>query len=196
MKKRKKKKEGQYRKSWDYIKESRNSIFFILGIFIITALIGGLFEAPPLVSQAILEKLKELIELTQGLNTFELIVFIFFNNLWISFVGLILGFLAGVVPFFIAASNGYVLGFVSRAVVQEEGFLELWKLLPHGIFELSAVIISLGLGVKLGMFIFTKNPGKEFKKRFFEGIRVFFLVIIPLLFFAAIIEGLLIYFFG
>jgi len=35
-----------------------------------------------------------------------------------------------------------------------EGYGILWRLVPHGIFELPAVFISLGLGIKLGTFIF------------------------------------------
>ena len=34
---------------------------------------------------------------------------------------------------------------------------DLFRLLPHGIFELPAIFISLGLGLRFGMFIFQKE---------------------------------------
>ena len=91
--------------------------------------------------------------------------------------------------------NGYILGFVMLKSVQANGALVLWKLLPHGIFELPALFISLGLGVKLGAFIFKKNKIKTLKIYLFESARVFVFVILPLLFIAAIIEGSLIFLF-
>ena len=78
----------------------------------------------------------------------------------------------------------------------ELGYFSLWKILPHGIFELPSIIISFALGIKLGMFVFAKNPSKEFKKRFVLGLKTFVFVILPLLVIAAIIEGLLIGFVG
>ena len=58
-----------------------------------------------------------------------------------------------------------------------------------------AVFISLGLGLKLGMFIFSKKPGLELRKRFFESLNVFLFIVVPLLIIAAIIEGILIFIF-
>jgi stage II sporulation protein M len=188
----KKKRQGQYRQCWNYIKESRKYIWFVISIFILFAIFAVVFPVPDLIAEKINQVIKELINLTQELNTIELIGFIFFNNLRASFFGIIFGVVIGVIPFLITISNGYVLGFVSKAVVSEVGFLEIWRLLPHGIFELPAVFISLALGIRWGMFLFAKNPGKEFKTRFFEAIRVFFFIIIPLLIIAAIIEGILI----
>jgi len=66
---------------------------------------------------------------------------------------------------------------------------------PHGVFELPAVFISLGLGVRFGTFMFSKNALSELKHRFIGSIKVFFFVIMPLLVLAAIIEGVLITFF-
>jgi len=50
--------------------------------------------------------------------------------------------------------------------VQTDGFLSLWRLLPHGIFELPAVFISLGMGLKIGMFIFQKKKLELVEKCF------------------------------
>ncbi len=107
---------------------------------------------------------------------------------------MILGIFLGFVPLVVAVVNGYVLGFVASKTVAVEGWLILWRLLPHGIFEIPAVLISIALGLKLGSFLFTsKNKGwKEFWKWIKDVVRVFIFVIIPLLVIAGIIEGLLI----
>ncbi len=119
----------------------------------------------------------------------ELIKFIFLNNLQSSFYGMIFGVLLGIFPMIAAIANGYLLGFVASISVENGGFLVLWRLLPHGIFELPAVFISLGLGLKFGMFIFQKRKLESFREYFFNSLRVFFLIIIPLLIIAGIIEG-------
>ena len=68
----------------------------------------------------------------------------------------------------------------------KEGIFILWRLLPHGIFEIPAILISTSLGIRLG------TDFKNFKKNLKSAIRVFLLIIVPLLVIAGIIEGLFI----
>lgn len=182
----------EYIKSFNFLRESKKFIFWIIAIFLFLGIIG--FFVPPSeeISKTIMEQLKEIVEKTQGMNVFELILFIFFNNIQTSFSGMIFGFLLGIVPIIVTLVNGYLLGFVSAMSVDLEGVSSLLSLLPHGIFELPAVFISLGLGLKFGSFIFQKDILKSFKDFFWNSIRVFILIVIPLLIIAAVIEGSLI----
>jgi stage II sporulation protein M len=107
---------------------------------------------------------------------------------------MLLGVFFGIFPLFVAIVNGYLLGFVSRFAVEEGGILILWRLIPHGIFELPAVIISIGLGLKLGVSMIGKNRKKVLKKDLRKSFRFFLFVIFPLLLIAGIIEGILIWF--
>jgi stage II sporulation protein M len=182
----------QYKKSFDYIRQSKNFIFFVILIFFIFALIGFFMPVPAFISEKIAEFIRDLIAKTEGMSKREIISFIFWNNLQTGFLGFILGFIFGIFPFLATAVNGFVVGFVANQGVQSEGVFILWRLLPHGIFELPAIFISFGLGIKLGTFIFKKRKFEAFKKFFLESIRVFISIIIPLLILAAIIEGLLI----
>ena len=93
----------------------------------------------------------------------------------------------------IAIANGYILGFVSSMSVESAGVASLGKIIPHGIFELPAIFISLGLGLKFGTFAFQKNKAKSFKNYLINSLRVFLLIVIPLLIIAGIIEGTLIF---
>ena len=71
---------GLYKQSWNYIKESRNYIYSIIGVFVVFALIGYLVPPTPEVQDMIMEFLKDLIEKTQNLNQGELTAYIFWNN--------------------------------------------------------------------------------------------------------------------
>jgi len=191
--KRKKTLKQNYIDSWNYLKESKRFIFIMALIFLIFVLVGFILPAPDSVAQKILELLEQIIEKTQGMNFIELLWFIFWNNLKVSFIGIISGILFGIFPLLTAIANGYLLGFVSYFVVGQESFLSLWKIIPHGIFELPAVFISLGLGLKLGTFIFQKKKIKYLKENLHKSLKIFFLVVLPLLLFAAIIESIFIF---
>ncbi|MFA4952863.1 MAG: stage II sporulation protein M [Candidatus Pacearchaeota archaeon] len=183
-------------KSWNYLKSSKNFIWSVVIIFFIFALIGFFVPAPDILSEKIIEFLKNIIDKTDGMSAVELIVFLFNNNLQASFIGMIFGIFLGIFPVLVAAANGYLVGFVGALSVNENGFSVLLNLLPHGIFELPAVFISLGLGVKIGTFIFQNKKLKYFKNYFWSSLRVFVFIVLPLLIIAAIIEGTLIYFIG
>ena len=177
----------------DFLKTLKNYIWFSCGLFLLTIIIGYLF--PIFFVTQVQNLIQELIKETQGLNFFELIKFIITNNMQSAFSGMILGVFFAVVPIAILVVNGYVLGFVANKSVSYEGFLILWRLLPHGIFEIPAIIISISLGMKLGLFLLVykgENKKKEFLEWIKNSLRVFILVVIPLLVIAGIIEASLI----
>jgi len=183
----------EYRDSWGYIKDSRNFIYIVIGIFLIFGLIGFFIPAPDFLMEQILDFIRELLEKTQAMSQMELIQFIFFNNLKSSFFGMVFGIALGIFPLFSSIINGYILGFVASMTVEGEGFSILWRLLPHGIFELPAVFISLGLGLKLGTFVFYEKKLETFKEFFWSSLKVFLFIVIPLLILAGIIEGSLVF---
>jgi stage II sporulation protein M len=158
----------------------------------LTFLIGFVF--PIFFADEIVAFINELIASLEGLSAVELIGFIFWNNLKASFFAIVLGITFGILPLVILVVNGYLLGFVSRLAVNERGILTMWQLLPHGVFELPAIILSIGIGFKIGVDI-VKGSGK-LKYNFVEGLRFFVFVILPLLVIAAVIEGLLIWLVG
>lgn len=183
----------EYKDSINYIKETKNFTFAIITIFIIFILIGFFIPAPLQIEEAITKFIQELLEKTKDMSQAELISFIFTNNLQSSFFGMIFGILFGIFPIITSIVNGYLLGYVASAVTNTESILSLWRILPHGIFELPAIFISLGLGLKISSFVFQKEKIKSLKKYLIKSIKTFILIIIPLLIIAAIIEGILIY---
>jgi len=175
-----------------YIKESRNYIYIIIALFIISGIFGYLNASRLTFLDLII---KQLLESTKDLPGFSLIRFIFLNNIQSAFYGFIFGIIFGIFSMFNALVNGLLIGYVMEKAVSSVGILQTLKLLPHGIFELPAIFISLGLGLKLGTFVLSKKPLKELRRSFLEGLNTFFLIVLPLLIIAAIIEGLLITFF-
>jgi stage II sporulation protein M len=179
-----------YSKCFKFFLTCKPYILFAAMLFFITAIIGFMF--PIFFREEIFNIMLEMTGLLEGKNMIELISLIFFNNIKASFMAMILGIGVALFPIFTAVINGYILGFVSREVVSAEGFFILWQLLPHGIFEIPAILLSIGIGVKIGTDLFKKNPGEKLRKNIREGLRFFAFVIFPLLLTAGIIEGLLI----
>ena len=184
----------EYKESWRYLKELKSFVFIILGVFLVAGILGYFIQLPENVYNRLIEYILELIQLTEGKSLFGLISFIFVNNIQSSFFGILFGIIFGIFPLMSTFINGYFLGFVSNITVRAEGFSILWRLLPHGIFELPAIFISFALGLKLGTFLFKKNKKKAFIDYLWNSIRIFLLIILPLLIVAAVIEGCLIFF--
>ena len=186
----------QYKESWNFIKQSSSFIYTIVGLFILFILIGAFLPTPKSLEAFILQTIKDIVGSLEGLNTFGLVIHIFINNMKASLLALLLGILFGIFPVFSAISNGYLIGYVSKITIKEEGILILWRLLPHGIFELPAIMISLGIGLKLGIGLFKSNNFKLLKQNIKKALWVFALIVFPLLLIAGIIEGLLVAFLG
>ncbi len=182
----------QYKKSWDFIRDSKKFIWLIILIFLIFAFLGFVVPVPEAISEMILEFIQNLLEKTQGMSHFELTKFIFLNNLQSSFFGMLFGVFFGILPVLGAIVNGFLLGFVGLLSIKLSGIWVLWRLFPHGIFELPAIFISLGLGLRLGSYIF-KRKKNSFKEEILNSLRVFLYVVLPLLIVAAIIEATLIF---
>jgi stage II sporulation protein M len=183
----------EYKKCLKYLKESKNFIFVVMGVFFISGFLGFVFPLPQEFYDKIMVYLQDILQQTEGLSLLELINFIFINNLKSTFVGIFFGIILGIFPIISSIANGYVLGFVSFLSVSKAGVLSLWRIFPHGIFEIPAIFISLGLGLKMGTFIFQKKKIQTLRSYLLNSLRVFLLIIMPLLFIAAIIEGTLIF---
>lgn len=181
----------EYKESLNYIKNSKKFINFGIGLFVFFVFFGFFIPAPKIIENEIMNFLRELLEQTKNMSSLELIKFIIFNNIKSTFSGIVLGMFFCVFPLLSIIVNGYLLGFVSFLSVNQENLFSLWKILPHGIFELPAIFLSLGLGLKLGTFIFQKKKLKCFLEYSINSLKVFLLIVIPLLILAGIIEGTL-----
>ncbi len=221
-----------FNKSLEDLKDLKNYFWLSLFLFIIVSLIG--FAFPTFFEDEIRGIIKGLVDKTESLGPVELTVFIISNNIFSSFIGMVSGIFVSVPSATIIIVNAYLLGFVANISVQKFGFLFLWRLYPHGIFEIPAILISTSLGIRIGyllmrdsiieynkkinnlayyfiiilsiltfffsfiiyilMSLLNKKLRQKFTNNFNYSLRIFILIVVPLLVIAGIIEGVLIYF--
>ncbi len=139
----------------------------------------------------IIEVLRRAFGELREFDPIQLMLFIFLNNSVKSFMVILLGPALGIVPFFFTVMNGGILGLAMGRVVESRGIaFALAAVLPHGIFEIPAIIASSAIGFRLAWEVLRKifsggNVLRELKK----GLRFFLLRIAPLLLVAAFIEA-------
>ena len=154
------KKRGIFRESWEYIKFCRKYIYAISIIFLLGTFLGFFLRN----DLGFLDSfLRDIVNQTKGMNLPELIFFIFQNNLRSAFFTMLFGIFLGLSPMINALFNGTILGYVFSKAEMAEGFIVIFRVLPHGIFELPAIFISLGMGLKLGLG-FIENYFALYKK--------------------------------
>jgi stage II sporulation protein M len=145
----------------------------------------------------------DLLASTEDLGGVALFWFIVRNNITVSLIAFLGGLFFGILPVFFALSNGAIVGYVLHLASVEEGLRSWWYLLPHGIFELPAVFLSLALGLHLGVqmvhlfgaFFYGKDirrQGTRVVSSLSSGLFLFGVFVLPLLIIAGIIETLLI----
>lgn len=179
---------SEFFSSLKYLKESQSFIWGSAIVFIVSIILGYFLHAHLGFYDNVL---KEMIEKVSGLTGIRLIVSIFWNNLFASFLAIVLGIVLGIFPVLFNVYNGLMIGYVIKKVSMVSGLSEMWRLFPHGIFEIPAIMIAFGLGVRLGWFFLAKDEGEELRRRVIGSIRVFLFIILILIIVAAIIEGTL-----
>jgi len=137
-----------YKDSFELIKSAKTEILIIVLVLFLMALVG--YYMPFLFEEQVLEILKKMILELEGKEGLSLIIHIFANNSQASLFGILIGVVFGIFPLLAVFVNGYVIGFTSQLAVSKAGALILLKLIPHGIFELPAVILSMAIGLYLG----------------------------------------------
>ena len=119
-------------------------------------------------------------------------LFIFLKNTSALVISFVLSPILCLVPILALFINGWVIAFVSTLVVEEEslGFL-LAGLLPHGIFELPALILGQAAALNFGVMAIRALFKKERRNLLLPGLKQnlkYFGVALALLLPAAIIE--------
>ena len=120
-----------------------------------------------------------------------IMIIIFLKNLLASAMAMLLGLGLGIIPLLVATSNGFLLGVVAHGAVQQSGLLFLAAgILPHGILELPAVLISIAIGFRLGylLALILAREKADLAGETRIAVRLLWRYITPILFLAAIIE--------
>jgi uncharacterized membrane protein SpoIIM required for sporulation len=168
------------------IAEARSCIFIAMVLYGCAIFVGWAYADN---LSFLEEQLKRLAAQFAEKNAITFIFKIFLHNLIATYVAMCFVILFGVVPTIIAVFNGIILGWI---IATSAGMTEanIWMLIiPHGIFEWPAMIVAWGIGLwRGGGYRFSDTSG-TWKERWETAHKVFFTVVLPLLFIAAIIEG-------
>jgi len=126
-------------------------IFIAIFLFGIGLVVG--LATPTSIASLLSEDITALERFSRILVPFEFltVIVIFFKNALALLLSFVLSPILCLIPILALTVNGWLIAFVSVAVVQEEslGFL-LAGLLPHGVFELPALIIGEAAALSFG----------------------------------------------
>lgn len=127
--------------------------FFIIS-FILGYLLAGESTTPP---PELIEPLRRLAELIAGGDPLYQVAFIFVNNAVKSFLNVLLAPVFGIYPLTFILLNGFMTGFIASASVSRSGpLVVLFGLLPHGVLEIPAIIVSNALGLRIAFITMKK----------------------------------------
>ena len=177
-----------------YLQELRPHIkasIFLLAIGMLVGILSGahFFDIAPRFS----ESLGSFAQIFTGLPKPLLASAIFLNNGVKTFLVLLLGVVGGILPVCFLLLNGYAIGLVLYITIQSKGIASfLLAIVPHGIFELPAVLLGASIGIFLGARATKRLFGKfetTLKSDLRRAIRFYCAVILPLLLVAAFVEA-------
>ncbi|MFQ5950834.1 MAG: stage II sporulation protein M [Candidatus Geothermarchaeales archaeon] len=128
-----------------------------------------------------------------GFDPLFVFTLVFTNNAVKSFFAILLGVLFGVASGVFIVVNGFIIGIFVFEVEQEAGIAFVAAgLLPHGIIEIPAVLVSAAVGLRLGYELVRHIRGRgHIDREFKRGMRFFLRYLVPLLLFAAFVEAFL-----
>ena len=174
-------------------KEELRTYISMASIIFVLAVLAGYMTAIrfPSESAVIVAGFFKDLDFTQGFDPLSIFIFIFLNNAIKSFLIIILGFFFAVIPVLFIYTNGELIGLITGVFQEENG---LWRIvltiLPHGIFEVPAMILATGYGIWLGRCFYRKlRYGENFGEKFAYAMKKFLKVILPLILVAALVES-------
>ncbi len=179
-------------KDIEYIYSLRKYLITVAAIFILSLMTGLLVSIKnPEFSENYLEMFKESFGWIKTLPPLAVMLLIFLNNAFKSLLALVLGLGLGIIPFLFVAGNGIIIGILGDTISRQHGTVfVVAALLPHGIIEIPMILISAGIGLRLGHVMYFSLIGMkaEIKQEMMQGARFYARIIVPMLFVAAMVE--------
>ena len=170
----------------------RRWILIAVCLFVVGMALG--LAMPEVTTEVLDEELTALKELSKLLEPFKITtaIFIFFKNAIALLISFIFSPILCLMPVLALVVNGWLLSFISAAVIQEESLgLLLAGLIPHGIFELPALIMgeaaALSFGTTVIIALISKKKRGQLPPNLKSNLR-YLIIAYVLLLPAAIIE--------
>jgi stage II sporulation protein M len=170
-----------------------NAIIVMLLLFFATITVGWVGSAGnPSVGQELIKLFeKEVAGQMDGTDSVDMCLKLFANNLQACILLFLGGASFGILTIFIMSLNGIVIGAIMEIVSKDHTALFVAAaILPHGIFEIPAFILSGALGILLAQSLIAEWYGGDdtaVDARRFS--RLFVLYVLPLVAIAAFVEA-------
>jgi stage II sporulation protein M len=163
-------------------------IYFVCFLFLLSAFIGVL--TPYQYQQEIAKKLLTYFSPLQSNTQLQVFIKIFLNNYISTLLTLLIGLFFGIGPIIFLFINGFFLGnLIAFASTKVSMYKIGLAIVPHGIFEVPAVIIAASYGLWWGVKNYRKFRYKDsFKENFALPMKRYINVVIPLLLIGAFVE--------
>jgi stage II sporulation protein M len=169
----------------------------ILAIIFSAAFLAGML-APSSTKEGLTNVFQDVVGNYRGLAGGKLFFTLLLHNVMATIFVLISGVIVGIIPTFAIGANGFLLGVVYRQAAEVVGYSKAaLKVLPHGVFELPALLIAASYGLWLGVTVVRRIRGKEstlLRIDIEHAFRRYFAIVFPLLIVAAGVETALILF--
>ncbi|MBE8539140.1 stage II sporulation protein M [Geoglobus acetivorans] len=174
------------------MRTGRTILISLTFVFFISIAFGYIFalKYEPLTKNMV-ENLFSEFGFVGSLKHYEVFAFIFLNNTLKAFSAMILGVFLGIVPLLFVVFNGIVIGVVVGYVGMEIGILRtLLLLIPHGILEIPAILVSCAYGFEMGIAFYRLLRGERISLDavILEHLKKFVKIPLPMLLVAALIE--------
>ena len=164
-------------------------IYIVCSLFLMSSFVGYL--TPYQYQQEIAKKLLTYFSPLQSSTQLQLFIKIFLNNYISTLLTLLLGLLFGIGPVIFLIINGYTIGnLISFALSKVSIYKIGLAIIPHGIFEIPAVLIAASYGLWWGVKNYRKFRYKDsFLADFSLPIKRYINIVMPLLFIGAFVEA-------
>ena len=172
-----------------YLKKLWKPLAVMVPLFIAFIVAGFLLPKP--LQEGFTETLGRQFEPVLSLPPVLLMIMIFLNNVLKCLAAMLLGVFFGVAPILFVAANGLVIGLVSSSFASVRGPLATAAaILPHGVIEIPAFIISSAIGLRLGMKFYRRIRGEHsLGAELVTALLFFFVYLVPAFLVAAFIEA-------
>ena len=163
-------------------------IYVVCFLFLLSSFIGVL--TPYQYQQEIAKKLLTYFSPIKSTTQLQVFIKIFLHNYISTLLTLLIGLFFGIGPIIFLFINGFVLGnLIAFASTKVSIFKIGLAIVPHGIFEVPAVIIATSYGLWWGVKNYRKFRYKDsFKDNFALPMKKYINVVIPLLLIGAFVE--------
>ncbi len=173
----------------DFFSRIRKYVFLAGYIFIFFVLAGySASTKDPSIPERMVADIIPLIDFVKSLNDWQTLLFIFLNNSIKVFISIVSGIAFGILPALFLVANGWIFGIIAYSY----GPITFVGTLPHGIFELMGAFLGGGMGLYLGhIALLGKKCKVDLGNEITRSCKFFFLIVLPLLLLAAVIETFL-----